>query len=74
MDYPPPQPTQAAATEQPEIVDIADYGEAAEPDPTEETATPQQATTGFPWVIMAIIAGIAVIGGITAFVVLRKKK
>jgi hypothetical protein len=73
MDYPPPQPTQAAVTEQPETANIADDGEAAEPDPAEETAA-QQATTGFPWVIMAIIAGIVVIGGATAFVVILRKK
>ncbi|MDR1583007.1 MAG: hypothetical protein LBS55_07100 [Prevotellaceae bacterium] len=74
MDYPPPQPTQATATEQPEVVDIADYGEAAEPDPVEETVGRQQATTGFPWVAVLVIAGVALVGGLTAFVVLRKKK
>ncbi|MDR2073347.1 MAG: hypothetical protein LBP60_07945 [Spirochaetaceae bacterium] len=74
MDYPPPRLTQTAVTEQPETADIADYGEAAEPDPAEETAA-QQTAAGFPWVIMAIIVGIAVIGGgLTAFVVLRKKQ
>ncbi|MDR1616083.1 MAG: hypothetical protein LBR98_03640 [Syntrophomonadaceae bacterium] len=75
MDYPPPQPTQAAATEQPEVVNIADYEEAAGPGPVEETVGRQQATTEFSGVIvLAIIAGIVVIGGITAFVVLRKKR
>jgi hypothetical protein len=73
MDYPPPQSTQTAVTEQPEIVDIADYEEATEPDPVEETVG-RQTVTGFPWVIIVIIAGIVVIGGATAFVVLRKKR
>jgi hypothetical protein len=73
MDYPPPQSTQAAVTEQPEPTDVppADYGEAAAPDLVEEAVDRQQ-QTGFPWVIAAVIAGIALAG--TAFVVLRKKR
>jgi hypothetical protein len=71
MDYPLPQPTQV--TEQPEIVDTTDYEEAAEPDPAEETVG-QQVTAGFPWVVVAVIAGIVVIGGVVAFVVSRKKR
>jgi hypothetical protein len=73
MDYQPPKPTQTAATEQPEVVDIADYGEAAGPGPVEETVGRQQATTGFPWVIIVVIAGIALVG-VTAFVVILRKK
>jgi hypothetical protein len=72
MDYPPPQPTQAAVTEQPETADITDYGEAAGPGPVEETVG-RQTAAGFPWVIIVVIAGIALVGA-TAFVVLRKKK
>jgi hypothetical protein len=75
MDYPPPQSTQAAVTEQPETIDIppAGYEEAAGFDPVEETVE-QQPETRFPWVIIVIIAGIVLAGGATAFVVLRKKK
>jgi hypothetical protein len=76
MDYPPPQPAQASVTEQPETADVppADYGEAAESDPVEETVG-QQSGARFPWVIVLVIAGIALVGGgLTAFVVLRKKK
>jgi hypothetical protein len=72
MDYQPPKPTQTAVTEQPEVVDIADYGEATEPDPVEETVG-RQSGAGFPWVVMAIIAGIALVG-VTAFVVILRKK
>jgi hypothetical protein len=72
MDYPPPQPTQAAVTEQPETADIIDYEEVAEPDPVEETVG--RSAAEFPWVIMAIIAGIVVIGGAMAFVVILRKK
>jgi hypothetical protein len=53
---------------------MADYGEAAGPDPIEETVEQPAAGAGFSWVIVLVIAGIVVIGGgLTAFVVLRKK-
>jgi hypothetical protein len=40
----------------------------------EDTAAVKQQPTGIPLVIILVIAGIVVIGGITVFVVLRKKK
>jgi hypothetical protein len=43
-------------------------------DQEEDAAAVDQPAAGFPWVIIVVIAGIVVIGGITAFVVLRKKR
>jgi hypothetical protein len=71
MDYPPPQPTQAAATDPPDVVDIADYGEAAEPDLVEETVG-RQTTVEIPWVVLAI-AGTVAAALVVVFLVRRKK-
>jgi hypothetical protein len=73
MDYPPPQPTQV--TEQPDVVDtpLVDYEKAAGSVSVDEPVG-QQSGAGFPWVVVAVVAGIAVIGGAVGFVVLRKKK
>jgi hypothetical protein len=73
MGYPPSEIPQTVVLAEPEPVDIppADYEEAAGFDPIEETV--EQQSAGIPLVIILVIAGIVVIGGATAFVVLRKK-